>query len=1003
MSIRDRLVPVRDTQFSMASRVTSSRLVGRDVELIELEDALDSAASGNPGLLVVGGESGIGKTRLVGALRERAQESGTATMTGECLAFADSELPYAPIVAALRPLARDRHPVFESLTPAERAELARLLPMVEEQPAGVEDPGAAGQARLFEVLLGLLDCIARNEPVLLVIEDLHWADRSTRSFVSFLARSLSNERLLVVATYRSDELHRRHPLRPLLAEIDRQPRVHRLQLEPLAREHVREALEDILGREPERELVDRLFSRSEGNPLYVEELLAAGADGRGPMPTSLREALMLRIERLDEQAQDVLRLLAVGQRLDDQLLGYALGVEPGQLVAPLRELVANHLIVPNDEGRYVFRHALLREVVVDDLLPGERAELHLALADAFQRRPDAGNAMVAAAIAHHFHAGGNRPAALSTSARAAVAAADVHAYGEAAALFERALDLWDQVPDAEALAGCDHVTLLMRASDAHWGGGDHIRQEALLKAALGQVDAQAEPRRAAVLLERLARAQRNLNRTDESLATARRGLAGLDEEPSPERAALLGFIAKTRVLQGKFRDAASVAREALEVSRSIGDRAGEVSALDALGFALITLGDVDEGRSCMRRAIAIAREDGRPGPMGIVYLNLADALHLRGLPDEALQVTREGLELSVERSRHWLSMLLAELAVDRGDWDDVEPHLPPGEGAIGNQRLNAQLRRAELALGRGEHDRARELLAQLESGIAETAEPQYLGPYGALVAELCRREGDLAGAREAVDNALDRLEFCTEDVMRLARVTAVGVAVEADRAQRARDLGDTAERRNATARARELLERVRAAAVDGGPVEAAWSATAEAEAARARGKSDPVRWGKAAEAWRALQRPYPAARTRFHQAEAYLQRDDRVQAATSLCDALDAADRIGAGWLAGEARGLATRARLRLDAEPEPAETPVPLGQLADDPFGLTPRERQVLARVARGATNREIGQELFMAEKTASVHVSRILAKLDVRSRTEAAAVAHRLGLADENSAHAA
>jgi ATP/maltotriose-dependent transcriptional regulator MalT len=998
------LVGVRDTQEAMASRVTSSRLIGRDVELIELEDALESAAAGQPSLFLVGGDSGIGKTRLVAALRDQAEDAGAVTMTGECLELAEAELPYAPIVGALRPLARERHPVLDELTAAERTELARLLPMVDAPAADGDDSGAAAQARLFEALLALLDGLGEDGPALLVIEDLHWADRSTRSFVSFLARSLSDERVLVIATYRSDELHRRHPLRPLLAEIDRQPRVRRLQLEPLGREHVREALEDILGRTPERDLVDRLFTRSEGNPLYVEELLAGGADGRGPMPSSLREALMVRVERLDDPAQELLRLLAVGQRLDHRLLADALGAEAGQLVAPLRELVANHLVVVNAEGRYVFRHALLREVIVDDLLPGERAELHLALAHAFERRANAGDrdAQVAAAIAHHFHAAGDRPAALSTSARAGVAAAAVYAYGEAAALFERALDLWDQVPEAERLTGCDHVTLLVRAADAHWGDGSHFRQEALLKAALSEVDAQAEPRRAALLLERLARAQRNLNRTEEALATARQGLADLDDEPSPERAALLGFIAKTRVLQGKFRDAEAVARDALDVARTVSDRGAEATALDALGVALVSVGDLDEGPECLRQAVAIAHADGRHDAVGIAYLNLADALHLRGRPDEALEVAREGLDLSVGRGRKWLRMLLGELAVDSGDWNDVESHLPQAERAVGNELLNAQLRRAELAIGRGDHERARDLLGQLEAGMAETAEPQYLGPYGALLAELRRREGDLDGARQAIDDALDRLEFCTEDVMRLARVTAVGVAVEADRAQRARDLGDTAERRAATARARELLERVRAAAIDGGPVEAAWAATADAEAARARDKPDPARWAKAAEAWDKLQRPYPAARTRFHQAEAYLLRDDRARATESVCAALAAAEELGAEWLAGEARALAARARLRLDSEAEPAEA-APSADKPDDPFGLTPRERQVLTLVARGATNREIGQELFMAEKTASVHVSRILGKLDVRTRTEAAAVAHRLGLAGEDAARAA
>jgi ATP/maltotriose-dependent transcriptional regulator MalT len=980
---------------AMASRVTSSRLVGRDVELIELEDALESARTEEPSLFVVGGDSGIGKSRLVAALRERAEAAGVVTMTGECLDLVDAELPYAPLVSALRPLARERHPVLEDLSNAERSALAQLLPLEDAPPPEDTD---AGQLRLFEALLSLLDCLGRVSPALLIIEDLHWADRSTRSFISFLARSLSSERVLVIATYRSDELHRRHPLRPLLAEIDRQPRVRRLQLDPLSRDQMGEALEDILGRTPERGLVDRLFNRSEGNPLYCEELLAAGADGRGTMPTSLRDALMVRVERLDEHTQQLLRLIAVAQRGDHRLLADALGVDSATLVAPLRELVASHLIVANAEGRYVFRHALLREVIIDDLLPGERAELHLALAHALERRVASGQGdpQVAAGIAHHFYSAGDRPAALASSVRAGIAAADVYAFGEAAALFERALDIWNNVPDAEQVAGLDHVTLLIRAADAHRGEGDQFRDEALLKKALAEVP-DANRRDKAIVLERLARAQRSLNRTDESLETAQRALEDLGDEPCWERAALLGFVAKTRVLQGKFRKAAEVAREALDVARTVGDRSGEVKALDALGYALIALGEIAEGRAHMLEAIDMARADGRIDSMGIVYLNLGDALHLRGLSDEALESAREGYDATVARPRGWLSILLAELALDRGDWDEVESYLPPAERVVGNELLNSQLRRAELALGRGDHERTRELLAQIAPGMSETAEPQYLGPYGALLAELRRREGDLDGAREAVDEALDRLEFCTEDVMRLARVTAVGVAVEGDRAQRARDLGDKTELRAATARGRELVERVRATAIDGGPIEAAWSAMANAEDARMRGKPDPARWGKAADAWEALQRPYLAARARFHQAEAYVLRDDRTRAAESAAAALETADRLGARWLWNETSALVVRARLRIEGEAEQARPEAPGG---DDPFGLTPREREVLVRVARGATNREIGQELFMAEKTASVHVSRILAKLDVRTRTEAAAVAHRLGLADESAA---
>jgi DNA-binding CsgD family transcriptional regulator len=229
-------------------------------------------------------------------------------------------------------------------------------------------------------------------------------------------------------------------------------------------------------------------------------------------------------------------------------------------------------------------------------------------------------------------------------------------------------------------------------------------------------------------------------------------------------------------------------------------------------------------------------------------------------------------------------------------------------------------------------------------------------------------------------------------VVRLARVAAVGVVVEADAAQRARDLGDEEGERRALLEADFHLGRVGAAAEDGGPVEQAWVRSAEAERARADGRPDPLAHEAAADAWQAVHRPYPEALMRWRAGEGHVAASDRDAATAALTRAHTIAAALEAAWLRGEIEGLAARARLQLgDAEPDP---PGPAADAAEDPFGLTPRERQVLALVARGATNREIGATLFMAEKTASVHVSRILAKLDVRSRTEAAGVAHRLGL---------
>jgi DNA-binding NarL/FixJ family response regulator len=310
----------------------------------------------------------------------------------------------------------------------------------------------------------------------------------------------------------------------------------------------------------------------------------------------------------------------------------------------------------------------------------------------------------------------------------------------------------------------------------------------------------------------------------------------------------------------------------------------------------------------------------------------------------------------------------------------------------GNAELNACLVHAELALGRDERETARARLARAAELAVDSREPQYLGVLGALQAELASRDGDVAAARAAVDDALDRIEFCSDDALRMAMVSAAGLAVEATAAQHARDLGDHAAVEAALGHAELLIARVRACAEDGGALERAYLEHAEADHCRALGSDQAERWLAAAAAWDAMGRPYPAAVARWRHAEALVAAGDREGAAAVASAAMETAERLGAAWLAGELDSLAARARLRL-ALPD-GEAAAAGDDESDDPFGLTPRERQVLALVAAGATNREIGRQLYMAEKTASVHVSRILAKLDVRSRTEAAGVAHRLGL---------
>lgn len=988
------------------TRMTSARLVGRSAQLAELEAVLHDAAEGRPSLAFVAGESGVGKSRLTSELARRAREDGVRVLSGDCVELGEGELPYAPLVGALRPLVRDGDPALDALPGPLRAELASILPTLGARTGGGAD--AAMQGRLFEALLELLDRLGDETPVLLVIEDLHWADRSTRGFLTFLARSVCRERLAVVSTYRSDELHRRHPLRPLLAELERDPRTRRVELPAFTRIELAEQLGEILGSPPDAGLVERVLVRSEGNPLFTEEILAAGLDGRGSLPPTLRDALMLRIERLSPPAQELLRLL-VGSPMDHELLVATSPLDGRELRDALREAVASNIVVADEDDRYRFRHALLREVLLDDLLPGERTELHRTLARALEERVAAEpcpDAHLTAQVAYHWHHTGDWAAALSSTVRAADAAERVNAIGEAATLLERALEFWEQVPEAQRPPGVERVDLLRRAAQhAADCEGDYQRQEALLRKALSLVDEADDPRLVAALLERLQRAQWHLNRPDEAIATIDRALGLLEpDERSPERVALLAAKARVRMLQSRFREAIELAEQTLALADETGDHAVASRLRNALGISLVGLGDAEAGEAALREALETARRHGLLDEIGTSYGNLADILHATGRSREALETARRGREelTSLGRQMDWLVLDEAAYAVAVGDWDGAEQAL----GGIdrrhyGTTLMHRHLRTAELALGRGDHALARSELDATARQARDSTEPQFLGPLGALRAELERRSGDLAAARAAVDDALDRIEFCSDDITQVTGISSVGMRVEADAAQRARDRDDTEAEREARLRSELLLARVEAGAeMERAPL-LAELAVARAEEARARGADDPQLWDDAAAAWDELERPYSVAYARWRQAEAFAAAGDRERATEAVRAACEITRRLGAAWLHGEVEALAARARLTLDPDPEgePAQVAVAgadedVPAAPDDPFGLTPRERQVLALVASGATNREIGTALFMAEKTASVHVSRILAKLDVRSRTQAAAVAHRLGL---------
>jgi DNA-binding CsgD family transcriptional regulator/tetratricopeptide (TPR) repeat protein len=992
----------------MTDQVTTGRFVGRTQELARLGDLLARAAAGEALVALVGGEAGVGKTRLAEQLAATAGGQGVRVLGGGCVPLGEEGVPFAPLVEALRGLARDLDAAeLEAVAGPARPELGRLVPDLPWSANGTSGAAVvgAGQGRLFELLLGVVERLATGAPLLWVIEDLHWADRSTRDLLAFLATSLRSGRVLVVGTFRSDELDRLHPLRRLLGELGRNRRVRRLELPRFTRPEVAEQLAGLLGADPPARLVDDIYARSEGNPFFTEELLLAGADdsGLGGLPPSLQEVLLTRVVRLGQDAQQLLRVAAAaGPGATQPLLAAVAGMDEQALLEGLREAVDQQLLVPEPGGDgYTFRHALLAEAVYGELLPGERVRLHTALADALEAGLEAGDAPAsrAARIAHHWAAAGDRPRALTASLQAAAAAEGVYAFAEAQLQLERVLELWERVPDAEARAGMDQVAVLSRYAQAAYAAGDPARAAQLVHRALPLVDQARQPQRAGLLSEQLARCLRMLG-DPAALAAQRQAVRLVPPEPSAERARVLGSLAQYLVLVSRFAEARGLAEAAVAIALKVGARAEEASARTALGGALIYLGDPDAGLAELAAAHRLATQSDDVTVALRAIQNHSDTLVAAGRMEQAATVALDGIaeahRLGLTRFyRPFLAGNATEALVALGRWDQAEQVSGQGlEGAPSNAASVAlPLARATLELGRGDLDSAEARLQAVRRLLpAPIPEAQHAGPLFAGLVELALWRDDLEQAKQLVAHAVP---LVAANPRYAAPVYALGVRIEADRAElaRARHPGQPVPDDGAAA---TLLKRVQDAAESPAaasiPELAAWHATARAECTRRDGPPDPAAWAAAAAAWERLAQPYRAAYAGYRHAEALLAgHGDRDAAAEALRHAAEITGRLGARLLDTEVQALARRARIDL-APPTTATAagvPMPAQQL-----GLTPREVEVLALVAAGRSNRQIAQALFISPKTVSVHVSNILAKLGVDGRVEAAAIAHRLGL---------
>jgi DNA-binding CsgD family transcriptional regulator/tetratricopeptide (TPR) repeat protein len=990
-----------------------TRLFGRGAELTEVRQALARASGGSPQVVVVSGESGVGKTSL---WAEVLAGSETLALTGHCLPLEGEAMPFTPVIAALRGLVR-------SLGADQQAQLLRSWPVefsgllpgglvgrVVADEAGRQSSDAtlssSGQARLFEGLLSLIGDIARSGPVVWLVEDVHWADRSTLDLVAFLARNLSTEHVLLGLTMRTDDIHRQHPLRRWLAELDRLPIVTRIDLGRLSRQATQEQLGRLAGETAtavDQELVDFVFDRSAGNPLFTEQLLPWTRDPSQQLPETLHDLVSARLGTLPDSVHRLLEVAAVlGRDCALDLLADVAGRAEPDIEVDLQQAIERHFVRAGPGVGYSFVHPLFREILETDMLPGRRRRLHKAAAEAMSRRAvdSLEEFETIGQIAHHWEVAEIPESAFEATVRAGLAAEQMYAVAEADDYFARAVSLRQRADVGVSVdVPLSHFELLLHASQAAHLVGDGARAVGLAEQAVQLCD---DPIRRSEALERKGAYCFNAGRVDEADEAYRAALDLLPAEPSTARARVLSGIGLLAMAWTRMAEAEEACRDAIEVARVVGAREEEGRALNALGVVTAYRGDFDEGIGFSLRSVEISEELGNPDDLSTAYIDLTHVLGLAGRCDDAVAAYHRGYAAMrrvglLRQDGSFLQANVAESLVKAGRWDEAAELLNQAmaQRSRGLRAFPVLEHNARLCVHRGQLDRAEEYVSQARDLLIEFDAPdawrrELFEVEAELLLWMGRPEDGLAAAEEGLSlvSGGDETRFAGALVVLAARALA-------DLTERARAESQAHSLGRRLQEASELRKRTNAMAPNplDGPSHPllegrAIALTITAELLRAEAGGSARAWSEAADEWTILDRPFPAAYAWWRVAEAQiLSKQVGEGPVAAVRRAHSAAVQLGASGLAAEVELLARWGRIDLMGEGTATEE-VASGALD---LGLTRRESEVLMGLVDGKTNREIATSLFISVKTASVHVSNILRKLGVSSREEAARVAHR------------